>query len=207
MKLRINKLISDAGLGSRRDVEEYIRLGRVKINGRRAQLSDLVSETDVVFFDEVDLPVKELIQEHIAEEKLQTKLKKDSERPRTRDRRSERAESQRILSAPKSAALRKTSKNNPENKRAHKARTEGWGDEEEVFDERLLRHHNSGRRGSARTSSRPAALSIAGMVASAAPSTKSSPHGVRASPLHALIPTHLYARIHCTPHVCRPRRQ
>ena len=125
MKLRINKLISDAGLGSRRDVEEYIRLGRVKINGRRAQLSDLVSETDVVFFDEVDLPVKELIQEHIAEEKLQTKLKKDSERPRTRDRRSERAESQRILSAPKSAALRKTSKNNPENKRAHKARTEG----------------------------------------------------------------------------------
>ena len=61
MKLRINKLISDAGLGSRRDVEEYIRLGRVKINGRRAQLSDLVSETDVVFFDEVDLPVKELI--------------------------------------------------------------------------------------------------------------------------------------------------
>ena len=75
------KLISDAGLGSRRDVEEYIRLGRVKINGRRAQLSDLVSETDVVFFDEVDLPVKELIQEHAAEEKLQTKLKKDSERP------------------------------------------------------------------------------------------------------------------------------
>ena len=151
MKLRINKLISDAGLGSRRDVEEYIRLGRVKINGRRAQLSDLVSETDVVFFDEVDLPVKELIQEHAAEEKLQTKLKKDSERPRTRDRRSERAESQRILSAPKSAALRKTSKN----KRAHKARTEGWGDEEEVFDERLLRHHNSGRRGSARNT-RPA---------------------------------------------------
>lgn len=155
MKLRINKLISDAGLGSRRDVEEYIRLGRVKINGRRAQLSDLVSETDIVFFDEVDLPVKELIQEHVAEEKLQTKLKKDSERPRTRDRRSERAESQRILSAPKSAALRKTSKNNPENKRAHKARTEGWGDEEEVFDERLLRHHNSGRRGSARNT-RPA---------------------------------------------------
>ncbi|MFC2566526.1 MAG: hypothetical protein ACFNT7_06835, partial [Porphyromonas pasteri] len=51
--------------------------------------------------------------------------------------------------------LRKTSKNNPENKRAHKARTEGWGDEEEVFDERLLRHHNSGRRGSARNA-RPA---------------------------------------------------
>ena len=151
MKLRINKLISDAGLGSRRDVEEYIRMGRVKINGRRAQLSDLVSETDVVFFDEVDLPVKELLQEHAAEEKLQSKLKKDSERPRSKDRRSERAESQRLQAAPKSAALRKTSKNNPENKRQHQARLSGWGEEEDTFDERLLRHHNSGRRGSART--------------------------------------------------------
>ena len=151
MKLRINKLISDAGLGSRRDVEEYIRKGRVKINGRRAQLSDLVSETDTVFFDEVDLPVKELLQEHAAEEKLQSKLKKDSERPRSKDRRSERAESQRLQAAPKSAALRKTSKNNPENKRQHQARLSGWGEEEDTFDERLLRHHNSGRRGSART--------------------------------------------------------
>ena len=151
MKLRINKLISDAGLGSRRDVEEYIRQGRVKINGRRAQLSDLVSETDIVFFDEVDLPVKELLQEHAAEEKLQSKLKKDSERPRSKDRRSERAESQRLLAAPKSAALRKTSKNNPEYKRQHQARLSGWGEEEDTFDERLLRHHNSGRRGSARS--------------------------------------------------------
>lgn len=150
MKLRINKLISDAGLGSRRDVEEYIRKGRVKINGRRAQLSDLVSETDTVFFDEVDLPVKELLQEHAAEEKLQSKLKKDSERPRSKDRRSERAESQRLQAAPKSAALRKTSKNNPENKRQHQARLASWSDEEDTFDERLLRHHNSGRRGSAR---------------------------------------------------------
>ena len=40
MKLRINKLISDAGLGSRRDVEEYIRRGRVKINGRVAHLAN-----------------------------------------------------------------------------------------------------------------------------------------------------------------------
>lgn len=150
MKLRINKLISDAGLGSRRDVEEYIRQGRVKINGRRAQLSDLVSETDIVFFDEVDLPVKELLQEHAAEEKLQSKLKKDSERPRSKDRRSERAESQRLQAAPKSAALRKTSKNNPENRRLHKQRIEGWDEEEQSFDERALRHRNSGRRGAVR---------------------------------------------------------
>ena len=75
MKLRINKLISDAGLGSRRDVEEYIKRGRVKINGRVAHLGDMVSEEDTVFFDEVDLPVRELIRDHIAE-------KSESRRPR-----------------------------------------------------------------------------------------------------------------------------
>lgn len=151
MKLRINKLISDAGLGSRRDAEEYIRAGRVKINGRKALLSDLVDETDVVFFDEVDLPVKDLLLEHQAEEKLQAKIKKDSSRVRTQDRRTERAESQRLQAAPKSAALRKTSKNNPENKRLHKLRTEGWDEDEISFDERRIRHRESGRRGSARS--------------------------------------------------------
>ena len=140
MKLRINKLISDAGLGSRRDVAEYIKRGRVKINGRVAHLGDMVSEEDTVFFDEVDLPVKELIRDHIAEEKLQ------------KDRRSERAESQRLQAAPKSAALRKGSKNNPENRQRHKARTQGWSDDEPELDEHLLRHRNSGRRGAQRTS-------------------------------------------------------
>ena len=129
MKLRINKLISDAGLGSRRDVEEYIKRGRVKINGRVAHLGDMVSEEDTVFFDEVDLPVKELIRDHIAEEKRQ-----------------------RLQAAPKSAALRKGSKNNPENRQRHKARTQGWSDDEPELDEHLLRHRNSGRRGAQRTS-------------------------------------------------------
>lgn len=152
MKLRINKLISDAGLGSRRDVEEYIKRGRVKINGRVAHLGDMVSEEDIVFFDEVDLPVKELIRDHIAEEKLQEREQKAANRPRSKDRRSERAESQRLQAAPKSAALRKGSKNNPENRQRHKARTQGWSDDEPELDEHLLRHRNSGRRGAQRTS-------------------------------------------------------
>ena len=100
MKLRINKLISDAGLGSRRDAEDYIRQGRVKVNGRRATLADLVGPEDSVYFDEVDLPVKDLIRDHLAEEKLQAKEKEDASRSRTRDKRTERAESQRQASAP-----------------------------------------------------------------------------------------------------------
>ena len=42
MSLRINKLLSDAGIGSRREVEKYIVAGRVTLNGERAELTDIV---------------------------------------------------------------------------------------------------------------------------------------------------------------------
>lgn len=147
MKLRINKLISDAGLGSRRDVEEYIRAGRVRINGRRATLGDMVDATDVVLFDEVDLPVKDLIREHISLEKLQAKEKASREKTGTRDKATERAESQRLKSAPKSAALRKTSKNNPENKRLAQMRRNRF-DQDEEAEFYPIRHHDNKRSGS-----------------------------------------------------------
>lgn len=117
MKLRINKLISDLGLGSRREAEEYIKQGRVKINGRRASLTDSVSENDIVLLDDMDLPVKDLIREHVALEKLESGKRRDKDQPQRKSRAQERAESQRLQHASKSAALRKTSKNNPENKR------------------------------------------------------------------------------------------
>ena len=41
MNVRINKLLSDTGLGSRREVEALIEEGRVWINGDRAELSDV----------------------------------------------------------------------------------------------------------------------------------------------------------------------
>ncbi len=119
MKLRINKLISDAGLGSRRDVEDYIRAGRVKINGRKARLGDMVEETDLVLFDEVDLPVKDLIKESVAESKLSQNESVKQAKRKSKSKGEERAESQRLQASPKSAALRKTSKNNPMNKKRH----------------------------------------------------------------------------------------
>ncbi len=129
MKLRINKLISDAGLGSRRDVEDYIRAGRIKINGKKASLSDMVEETDIVLFDEVDLPVKELVVEHQALAKLNERESEKREKKKGKNKQEERAESQRMKSSPKSAALRKTSKNNPLNKK----RREFLDDDEEDF--------------------------------------------------------------------------
>ena len=96
MKLRINKLISDAGLGSRREVDDLIRRGRVRINGKRADLGDMVGIQDVVLFDDMDLPVKELIQEHFALEKVVKHEQAKDNKVRTKDRASERAESQRL---------------------------------------------------------------------------------------------------------------
>lgn len=50
--VRLQKLIADAGLASRRGAEEWIREGRVKVNGKVAQLGERADlETDAVRVD------------------------------------------------------------------------------------------------------------------------------------------------------------
>ena len=66
MSLRINKLLSDAGIGSRREVEKYIVAGRVTLNGERAELTDIVVEDDVVTLDGEELPVNDIIREALS---------------------------------------------------------------------------------------------------------------------------------------------
>lgn len=70
MNIRINKLLSDSGLGSRREVEELITDCRVTINGELAKLSDVVEETDIVLLDGEELPVEDIIREYAAEQKM-----------------------------------------------------------------------------------------------------------------------------------------
>jgi 23S rRNA pseudouridine2605 synthase len=48
---RIQKVLANAGLGSRRQIEQWIRDGRVDVNGRIAQLGDRVQPTDRVRVD------------------------------------------------------------------------------------------------------------------------------------------------------------
>jgi len=48
---RLQKLLAEAGLGSRRTIEDWIRAGRVSVAGRRAQLGDRASRTDEVCLD------------------------------------------------------------------------------------------------------------------------------------------------------------
>jgi 23S rRNA pseudouridine2605 synthase len=48
---RLQKLIAAAGLGSRRAVEDWIRAGRVTVNGRQAKLGDQATASDEVCLD------------------------------------------------------------------------------------------------------------------------------------------------------------
>ena len=49
--IRIQKLLAEAGLGSRRSIEEWIRAGRISVSGRVAKLGDRASATDELFLD------------------------------------------------------------------------------------------------------------------------------------------------------------
>lgn len=49
--IRIQKLLADAGLGSRRNIEEWIRAGRITVGGRVAQLGDRATPEDELCLD------------------------------------------------------------------------------------------------------------------------------------------------------------
>ena len=50
--VRLQKILAEAGLGSRRQAEEWIREGRVEVNGQRASLGDRADpQTDAVRLD------------------------------------------------------------------------------------------------------------------------------------------------------------
>ncbi len=56
--LRINKYLAAKKIASRREVDELIIQGKVKINGRKAKLGEMVSETDKV---ELEGDLKKLV--------------------------------------------------------------------------------------------------------------------------------------------------
>ena len=56
--IRLQKLLAEAGLGSRRDIEEWIRAGRGSIAGRIARLGDRAAEGDDVRLDGVRVELR-----------------------------------------------------------------------------------------------------------------------------------------------------
>ena len=57
-RVRLQKLLAEAGLGSRRTVEEWIRAGRLSVGGRKARLGDRATATDDVRLDGKRLRLK-----------------------------------------------------------------------------------------------------------------------------------------------------
>lgn len=49
--IRLQKLLAEAGLGSRRTIEEWIRVGRVKVAGKTAKLGDRATAADDIRVD------------------------------------------------------------------------------------------------------------------------------------------------------------
>ena len=56
MKVRVHKILSQRGFGSRRGIETLIREGRIQVNGVKAEIGQLVSEKDRFKIDGKDLP-------------------------------------------------------------------------------------------------------------------------------------------------------
>lgn len=56
MQERIQKVLARAGLGSRRELEQWIAAGRIRVNGKPAQLGDRIGPEDRLLLD--DKPVR-----------------------------------------------------------------------------------------------------------------------------------------------------
>ncbi len=50
MSTRLQKYLSESGVCSRRQAEEYIRAGDILVNGKVAEIGQSVSETDQIEF-------------------------------------------------------------------------------------------------------------------------------------------------------------
>lgn len=171
MEIRLNKLLSEAGICSRREADSLIEAKRVTVNGQHPILGRRVTEKDEVLVDGelVRLNWSKLMQENAASSEPKAKRdeaassgsrrehygkynkyaaarkaakdrdeqkgkpKPDREKawreatqPKFCKSLSKAAVAQRMAASPKSAALRKTSRNNP----ANKAKRNGWRGEE-----------------------------------------------------------------------------
>ena len=174
MDIRLNKLLSDAEVCSRREADQFIADGRVTVNGKRPKVGQRVTAEDIVAVDGEELrniekylqqqeetrkeerEQRELInalrktkpeEKHretatktekfgrynkyaaarkahkeggwkpkTAEEAEEERLLREALRPQFGKSLRKSAVAQRIAANPKSAALRKTSRNNPINK-------------------------------------------------------------------------------------------
>ena len=58
--MRIQKYIAETGLCSRRKAEEYIREGKITVNGKKAVIGQDIEENDIIKYNEKVLKKEEL---------------------------------------------------------------------------------------------------------------------------------------------------
>ena len=63
MEIRLNELLSDAGLCSRREADKFIEMGRVTVNGKQPEVGQKVSKADIVMLDDIKVNFSQA-QEH-----------------------------------------------------------------------------------------------------------------------------------------------
>ena len=165
MEIRLNKLISEAGVCSRREADNFIEMERVTVNGKQPHVGqkeekkEMQQEKELLGTLRKAKPENKGGREGAKMEKFgkfnkyaaarkaqkeggwksktakltdEEKLLRDALRPKFGKALSKSAVAQRIAANPKSAALRKTSKNNPINKAkraAHRKNRNHGGDE------------------------------------------------------------------------------
>ena len=142
MDIRLNKLISDAGICSRREADNFIKEARVTVNGKQPSLGTRVKEGDVVLVDGESVNVSKyirLLEKEKAEEARMAAeggavssskvnphksdrltysefLAKEAATPNAPHRKLRKAGDKTPYVNPKSASLRKSSRNHPANK-------------------------------------------------------------------------------------------
>ena len=65
MSHKLQKLLANAGLGSRRAMEKWIVAGRIRVNGEIAKLGDRVREEDKIHVDGHFLKLKTVVHRHL----------------------------------------------------------------------------------------------------------------------------------------------
>lgn len=83
MEIRLNKIISEAGLCSRREADNWIETGRVTVNGKQPHVGQKITEADDIRVDGEHLSVAKYIQQALDELSLNKASSVKPARPST----------------------------------------------------------------------------------------------------------------------------
>lgn len=60
MAIRLNKLISDYGICTRKDADRFIQTGRVTVNGKQPEVGMKITEADIVIVDDARISISDI---------------------------------------------------------------------------------------------------------------------------------------------------